>query len=177
MAFAFRWEEKLILCSFQKLLKASGGVKPEPIIKIKETHSKEEVEKLSRADRHIKSAATAEEEYESDSWETASEDEEDDMQIDKEGDAWDVCVSFFDNHRSKSLEDNIEYMYKTYGFSIPDVEYLCDPEGFIKYLGAKISEAHMPFYVSGLNAGSKSFTNLHAVQRHMIDTVSELFSM
>lgn len=37
------------------------------------------------------------------------------------------------------MEDNLQYMYKKFGFFLPDAEYLADPEGLIKYLGAKLS--------------------------------------
>jgi pre-60S factor REI1 len=51
---------------------------------------------------------------------------------------WDVCVSFFDNKRSGSMQENLEYMFKRFGFYLPDAEYLTDPEGLLKYLGAKL---------------------------------------
>jgi pre-60S factor REI1 len=40
---------------------------------------------------------------------------------------------------SGSMEENLQYMYKRFGFFLPDAEYLADPEGLIKYLGAKLS--------------------------------------
>lgn len=45
---------------------------------------------------------------------------------------WDVSQSLFDNHVSLSLDDNLRYMYKKFGFFLPDAEYLQDPEGLIK---------------------------------------------
>lgn len=45
---------------------------------------------------------------------------------------WDVCQSLFDNNISSSLDANLRYMYKNYGFFLPDVEYLQDPDGLIK---------------------------------------------
>lgn len=47
---------------------------------------------------------------------------------------WDVCRSLFDNHVSASLEANLEYMFKHFGFYLPDAAYLSDPAGLIKYL-------------------------------------------
>ena len=47
---------------------------------------------------------------------------------------WDVCRSLFDNHVSASMEANLEYMFKHFGFYLPDAEYLSDPTGLIKYL-------------------------------------------
>lgn len=77
-------------------------------------------------------------------WETASESDGDtDGQGGGEGSEewseWDPCVSFFDNKVSSSMEENLKYMYKKFGFFLPDAEYLADPEGLIKYLGAKLA--------------------------------------
>ncbi len=47
---------------------------------------------------------------------------------------WDLKRSFFDNHMSSSMEANLEYMFKHFGFYLPDAEYLSDPAGLIKYL-------------------------------------------
>ena len=47
---------------------------------------------------------------------------------------WDVCRSLFDNHVSVSMEANLEYMFKHFGFYLPDAEYLSDPAGLLKYL-------------------------------------------
>ena len=52
----------------------------------------------------------------------------------QEFEEWDVCRSLFDNHVSASLESNLEYMFKHFGFYLPDAEYLSDPAGLIKYL-------------------------------------------
>jgi hypothetical protein len=37
------------------------------------------------------------------------------------------------------LQANLEYMYKHFGFYLPDSEFLQDPEGLLKYLGAKLT--------------------------------------
>ncbi len=47
---------------------------------------------------------------------------------------WDPRKSLFDNHMSSSTEANLEYMWKNFGFYIPDSQFLVDPEGLIKYL-------------------------------------------
>jgi pre-60S factor REI1 len=47
---------------------------------------------------------------------------------------WDICRSLFDNYRSPSMDLNLEYMYRRFGFYFPDAEYLKDPEGLLKYL-------------------------------------------
>jgi pre-60S factor REI1 len=74
-------------------------------------------------------------------WETASEASDADVAEGGPDDwpDWDPCVSLFDNKVAASMEENLQYMYKTFGFFLPDAEYLADPEGLIKYLGAKLS--------------------------------------
>lgn len=47
---------------------------------------------------------------------------------------WDLCCSLFDNHKSSSMEANLEYMLKHFGFYLPDAEYLSDPAGLLRYL-------------------------------------------
>lgn len=42
--------------------------------------------------------------------------------------------SLFDNHQSVSFEANLEYMYKHFGFYLPDAECLTDAEGLVQYL-------------------------------------------
>ena len=83
---------------------------------------------------------------------------------------WDICRSLFDNHISSSMEENLEYMWQKFGFYLPDAEYIADPEGMLRYLGAKLQYGHIPLYESGNNPNAKSFGSLHAVQRHMIDS-------
>jgi pre-60S factor REI1 len=74
-------------------------------------------------------------EAESSDWETASDE---DIAVDEsEGgtwEEWDVCRSLFDNHISATMEDNLEYMWKHFGFYLPDAEALTDPEGLLRYL-------------------------------------------
>jgi len=164
----------LVLLLLQKLVKANGGVRPEAVLKTKQRNPAPADEAGRQADgestdgaessaMRVEAQERGEEEEHSDSWETASEDEED-------FEPWDPCVSLFDNHKSKNVEDNIEYMWKNFGFSIPDVEYLADPEGLIVYLGAKVGQGFIPLYSSGLDPEAKTFGSVHAVQRHMVDT-------
>lgn len=82
---------------------------------------------------------------------------------------WDLRRSLFDNHVSPSFEANLDYMFKNFGFYFPDAEYLSDPEGLLKYLGAKLQYGHVPLGTRGEDAQSKQFASLHAVQRHMVD--------
>ena len=81
-----------------------------------------------------------EEAAEGSDWETASEE---DMEVEagpastsgnEEAGEWDVRRSLFDNHVSTSLEANLEYMWKHFGFYLPDAEYILDPEALVQYL-------------------------------------------
>jgi pre-60S factor REI1 len=107
-------------------------------------------------------------------WETASEEDEaaageggDDAE--GEWEEWDVRRSLFDNHVSESMEANLEYMWRKFGFYLPDSEYLEDPEGMLQYLGVKMQYGHIPLYESGTNPKAKQMASLHGVQRHMVD--------
>lgn len=92
------------------------------------------------------------------------------METEQKWEEWDVCRSLFDNRVAGSMEENLDYMFKNFGFYFPDAQYLSDPEGLLKYLGAKLQYGHVPLYESGDNPNAKQFHSLHAVQRHMIDT-------
>lgn len=86
-----------------------------------------------------------------------------------EWEEWDVRRCLFDNHVSGSMEENLEYMYKKYGFYLPDAEYLADPAGLIQYLGSKLQYGKVPLYAPGDDPNPRQFRSLHAVQRHMVD--------
>ena len=47
---------------------------------------------------------------------------------------WDVRRSLFDGHLADSMEANLEYMWKRFGFYFPEADLLTDPEGLLKYL-------------------------------------------
>ncbi|CAL8468832.1 g8373 [Coccomyxa elongata] len=88
----------------------------------------------------------------------------------EEMEEWDVRCSLFDGHMSRDMEANLEYMWKKFGFYFPEADLLRDPEGLLKYLGAKLQYGRVPLYVSGEDASARQFPSLHAVQRHMADT-------
>ena len=168
--------------------KKCGGVAPEPLIKVytqdeqnasaegavgtshrgvSKSDASFEMKKLNKGkmvyDQDMGSESEASE------WETASEDEEEEGQDPSTWEKWDVCRSLFDNHMSNTMEDNLEYMWKTYGFYLPDSKYLKDPEGMLQYLGAKMQYGRLPLYESGLNPEARRLKTLHGVQRHMVD--------
>jgi hypothetical protein len=56
-------------------------------------------------------------------------------------DEWDVCRSLFDNHVSPSFEANLEHMFKSFGFYLPDAQFLKDPEGLLRWAGGRRGRA------------------------------------
>ncbi|KAK9760903.1 pre-60S factor rei1 [Basidiobolus ranarum] len=72
----------------------------------------------------------------------------------------------FCTQKSATFEDNIEHMTKAHSFFIPDVEYLNDLQGLIKYLGEKISVANICLYCNGKG---RTYRTLEAVRGHMVD--------
>jgi pre-60S factor REI1 len=67
-------------------------------------------------------------------WETASEEEMGGADAEEAWEEWDPRRSLFDNHESPSMEANLEYMWRKFGFYLPDAQYLRDPEALLKYL-------------------------------------------
>ncbi|GAX79479.1 hypothetical protein CEUSTIGMA_g6920.t1 [Chlamydomonas eustigma] len=182
---------------YQDLVKKSGQPPPGPIIVNKHSeadHSRTTEHDMSHG-QPTRSFATTfssmkpacselqenealEESDDESGWETASTSDEDVLEATHEHqndegethwDDWDVCKSLFDNHCSPSMDLNLEYMYRKFGFYFPDAEYLQDPEGLLKYLGAKLQYGRVPLYSRGDDENAKHFKSLHAVQRHMVD--------
>lgn len=77
------------------------------------------------------------------------EDEDEEETMDQEGDSAaqseqnpaalpgsiPVTDCLFCSRHSKSLMKNVAHMTKVHGFFIPDVEFLVDIKGFVRYLG------------------------------------------
>ncbi|KAI9289209.1 C2H2 type zinc-finger-domain-containing protein [Umbelopsis sp. AD052] len=72
----------------------------------------------------------------------------------------------FCTHTSDTFEDSIAHMTKVHSFFIPDIEYLSDLRGLIKYLGEKISVGNVCLYCNGKGRAIRS---LEAVRAHMLD--------
>jgi hypothetical protein len=83
---------------------------------------------------------------------------------------WGEKCSLFDNFKSASFEENINYMFKRFGFQFPNAHSLKDPKGLLQYLGAKLQYGHIALYSRGDDESARVFKSLHAVQRHMVDT-------
>ncbi|KAJ2547274.1 pre-60S factor rei1, partial [Coemansia sp. RSA 1933] len=69
-------------------------------------------------------------------------------------------------HKSDSLESNIDHMTVAHSFFVPDLEYLVDLRGLIKYLADKLSVANVCLYCNGRG---RMLQSLEAVRRHMLD--------
>jgi len=54
--------------------------------------------------------------------------------------------SLFDQHRSNTLMENVEYMQNEYGFFLPDQDCLVDVEGLLGYCHEKIKLGHYCLY-------------------------------
>ncbi|KAF9938341.1 hypothetical protein BGZ65_013034 [Modicella reniformis] len=72
----------------------------------------------------------------------------------------------FCTEKAETFERNVEHMTKAHGLFIPDIEYLVDLEGLIKYLGEKVSVGNICLYCNGKGRQIKS---LEAVRKHMVD--------
>ena len=56
------------------------------------------------------------------------------LQMEDDLEEWDVKRSLFDDHMAGSMQSNLEYMWKKFGFYFPEADLLADPEGLLKYL-------------------------------------------
>ncbi|KAM4027067.1 cytoplasmic 60S subunit biogenesis factor ZNF622 [Anomaloglossus baeobatrachus] len=69
-------------------------------------------------------------------------------------------------HHSRSLLKNVDHMTKVHSFFIPDIEYLQDLQGLIRYLGEKVGIGKICLWC---NEKGKSFYTTESVQAHMND--------
>lgn len=81
----------------------------------------------------------------------------------REGNAFSSLECVFDGSSHASVEANLEYMAKMFGFFVPFVEELVDAEGLLAYLGQKIGIGY------SCVACDRAFVSVAAVQMHMID--------
>ncbi|KAG7371119.1 C2H2 type zinc-finger domain containing protein [Nitzschia inconspicua] len=68
----------------------------------------------------------------------------------------------FDGSRFDTLDENVEYMQRQYGFFVPDKECLADLEGLLGYCHEKIKLGHYCLYCE------KVFPTWQGCQKHMI---------
>ncbi|CAO3619095.1 unnamed protein product [Cunninghamella blakesleeana] len=72
----------------------------------------------------------------------------------------------FCSHSSATFEENIDHMTLNHSFFIPDIEFLVDIRGLVRYLGEKITVGNVCIYC---NTKSRSYYSMDAVRKHMID--------
>ncbi|KAI8072921.1 C2H2 type zinc-finger-domain-containing protein [Gongronella butleri] len=72
----------------------------------------------------------------------------------------------FCSHVADSFDDNMLHMTKEHSFFIPDIEFLVDIHGLIRYLGEKITVGNVCLYCNGRG---RSFLSMAAVRKHMTD--------
>ncbi|KAI8088640.1 C2H2 type zinc-finger-domain-containing protein [Halteromyces radiatus] len=72
----------------------------------------------------------------------------------------------FCQHVSIDFEENMTHMTKVHSFFIPDIEFLVDLQGLIRYLGEKISVGNICLFCNGKGKG---FSSMDAVRKHMTD--------
>lgn len=71
-------------------------------------------------------------------------------------------ISLFDNKEFDTTDECMEYMGLKYGFFIPDMEFVCDLDGLLVYLGDKIKLGGYCLYCQ------KQFRPGYSCQNHMI---------
>lgn len=96
-------------------------------------------------------------------WETEEELDEEEAAEAAQVQETDVTTSLFDNHKSADLDAALAYMQKTYGFFIPDPEYIADLEGLVEYLHQKVRLGRCCLFCE------RTFRTVAGVQRHMVD--------
>uniref|UniRef100_S4R473 Zinc finger protein 622 n=1 Tax=Petromyzon marinus TaxID=7757 RepID=S4R473_PETMA len=73
---------------------------------------------------------------------------------------------FFCPQRSRTLARSLAHMSREHGFFIPDVQYLVDLPGLMRYLGEKVGAGNVCLWC---NEKGRSFYSLDAVRKHMRD--------
>lgn len=71
----------------------------------------------------------------------------------------------FCTHKSETFEENMTHMTATHSLFIPDIEFLTDLRGLIRYLGEKISVGNVCIFCNGKGRGMRS---VDAVRKHMV---------
>jgi pre-60S factor REI1 len=71
--------------------------------------------------------------------------------------------SIFDDREFGSIEENLEYMRKKYQFIIPDLQYVSDVTGLLRYCSAKVRLGRICLYCN------RQFKSVRGCQAHMRD--------
>ncbi|KAL9537167.1 hypothetical protein MBANPS3_012020 [Mucor bainieri] len=72
----------------------------------------------------------------------------------------------FCNQINQDIDTNLQHMSKAHGFFLPDIEYLKDSQGLIKYLSNKIQQEKLCLYCNGRG---KEWQSAAAARAHMLD--------
>ncbi|KAI8086619.1 zinc finger protein 622-like protein, partial [Halteromyces radiatus] len=76
----------------------------------------------------------------------------------------DSCLHcLFCDERQDQFSDNIHHMSVSHGFFLPDIEYLVDAQGLVKYLSTKIQSDYMCLYCN------KTLKSAQAAMSHMVN--------
>lgn len=89
-----------------------------------------------------------------------------DMELERrfrEGGAFSETDCPFDGTSHESVEDNLNYMSKNFGFKLPYIEQLTNVEGLLRYMGQKVGIGY------ACVACGRVFGSVDAVQKHMVD--------
>lgn len=133
-----------------------------------------------------KQAKALEDPADDDEWEDVDEDDmeeecDDDVEIDEDADieslssevlagmkqrniSMNECL--FCLRKAQNMASNIIHMSKQHGFFIPDVNFVTDLEGLLKYLGEKVGVGNVCLWC---NEKGKAFYSISAVLKHMRD--------
>ncbi|KAI8087688.1 C2H2 type zinc-finger-domain-containing protein [Gilbertella persicaria] len=72
----------------------------------------------------------------------------------------------FCTYQSNTFEENMTHMTNVHSLFIPDIEYLVDLRGLIRYLGEKITVGNVCIFCNGKG---KNMRSVDAVRKHMND--------
>lgn len=89
-------------------------------------------------------------------------DDEDDIEEDIPEEELLPTASIFDRKTFETVDEAVDYMGLTFGFFIPEIEYLIDMNGFLSYLNEKVKAGHICLYCQ------RKFKRARSCQNHMI---------
>ncbi|KAM8838830.1 LOW QUALITY PROTEIN: cytoplasmic 60S subunit biogenesis factor ZNF622 [Synchiropus picturatus] len=169
--------------ALQQALKET--LRPSPAVTKTKTRTdkSEKPPRLMWLEEQAKRKDEGEEEEEEGGWEDVDEDEEDEddeeemEEEEEEGASAESCPStmpgsipitdcLFCSHHSRSLMKNVAHMTSVHSFFIPDLEFLVDLRGLVRYLGEKVGAGNVCLWC---NEKGRSFYSTEAVQSHMTD--------
>lgn len=97
---------------------------------------------------------------------TKKEENEAPIESDYEPEPLEMTECLFCTHESENFEASLKHMSVKHGFFIPDIKYLIDIRGLIKYLCEKVGVGYMCIWC---NLNGKAFHSVESVQQHMVD--------